>query len=90
MFLLQFKNHLEEMIDTNDGVVFESYKKLDVTPYMIYKSKREHKLAVFMLSRGIADLLSYNNHSGLEKISNKFGQISKCIMTEKEKKFILL
>ena len=77
------------MIDTNDGVVFESYKKLDVTPYMIYKSKREHKLAVFMLSRGVVDLLSDNNHSGLEKISNKLGQISKRIMTEKEKRFIL-
>jgi hypothetical protein len=90
MFLLQFKNHLEEMIDTNDGVVFNSYKKLDVTPYMIYKSKREHKLAVFMLSRAIVDLLSDNNHSGLEKISNKLSQISKRIMTEKEKRFILL
>ena len=90
MFLLQFKNHLEEMIDINDGVVFESYKKLDVTTYMIYKSKREHKLAVFILSRGIADLLSNNNHSGLEKISNKLGQISKRIMTEKEKRLIIL
>ena len=90
IFLLQLKNHLEEMIDNNDRLVFQSYKKIDVTPHMIQKSKREHELAVFILSRDIADLLSNNNHSGLEKISNKLGQLSKRIMTEKEKRLIIL
>ena len=90
MFLLQLKNHLEEMVDNNDGLVFRSYDKLNVTPYQIYKSKREHKLAVFTLSRGIANLLSYNNFSGFEKVSNSLGQISERFMTEKEKGFMLL
>jgi len=90
MFLLQLKNHLEDMVDNNDGLEFQSYDKLNVTPYQIYKSKREHKLAIFILSREIADLLSHNNFSGLEKVSNRLGQISERFMTEKEKGFMLL
>ncbi|MCJ7571194.1 MAG: UPF0058 family protein [Candidatus Thermoplasmatota archaeon] len=85
MFLLQLKNHLEDMLDNNNGLEFQSYDKLNVTPYLIYKSKREHKLAIFLLSKGIANLLSYNNFPGLEKISNRLGQISERFMTEKEK-----
>ncbi|MCJ7570638.1 MAG: UPF0058 family protein [Candidatus Thermoplasmatota archaeon] len=90
MFLLQLKNHLGDMVDNYDGLEFQSYDKLDVTPYQIYKSKREHKLAVFTLSRGIAELLSHNNFPGLEEISNRLGQISERFMTEKEKRFMLL
>ncbi|MCJ7571535.1 MAG: UPF0058 family protein [Candidatus Thermoplasmatota archaeon] len=90
MFLLQLKNHLEEMVDNYDRLEFQSYEKLNVTPYQIYKSKREHKLAVFILSRGIASFLSNNNFPGLEKVSNKLGQISERFMTEKEKRFMLL
>jgi len=82
MFLLQLKNHLEEMVDNNDGLVFQFYDKLDVTPYQIYKSKREHKLAVFILSRGISNLLSHNNYPGFEKVSNSLGQMSERFMTE--------
>ena len=86
MFLLQLKNHLEEMVDNNDRLVFQFYDKLDVTPYQIYNSKREHELAVFILSRGIANLLSYNNFPDLEKVSYGLGQMSERFMTEKEKK----
>jgi len=85
MFLLQLKNHLEGMVDNNDGLEFQSYDKLNVTPYQIYKSKREHKLAIFILSRGIANRLSNNNYPGLEKVSDRLGQISERFMTEKEK-----
>src|SRR4030042_3034431 len=88
MFLLQLKNHLEEMVDNYDGLVFQFYDKLDVTPYQIFKSKREHKLAVFLLSMGIANLLSHNTFSGLEKVTKSLGQISERFMTEKEKELI--
>ena len=62
MFLLQLKNHLDDMVDNNDGLEFQSYDKLNVKPYQINKSKREHEIAVFTLSRGIVDLLSHNNY----------------------------
>jgi hypothetical protein len=82
-FLFQLKTHLDDMVD-NKGE-FQSYDKLNVTPHQVHKSKREHKIAVFTLSKGISTLLSNNNCSGLEKISKRLGQMTERIMTEKEK-----
>jgi hypothetical protein len=87
-FLLQLKTHLEDIVQNNGGVEFHAYVKLDVTPFQVYKSKREHKLAVFTLSKGIADLLSNNNCPGLEKVSNRLEQMSERFMTEKEKALV--
>ena len=87
-FLLQLKIHLEDIVKDNGGHEFKSYEQLNVTPYQVYKSKREHKLAVFTLSKGIACLLSNNNCPGLEKISNRLYQMSERFMTNKEKELI--
>jgi hypothetical protein len=87
-FLLQLKTHLEDLMENNGGVEFAPYARLDVTPYQVYKSKREHKLAVFTLSKGIATLLSNNNFPGLEKVSNRLDQMSERFMTEKEKELL--
>ncbi len=88
MFLLQLKNHLEDMINNYDNQEFKSYSKLKVTPYKIYKSKREHELAIFLLSKGITDLLSYNNSIGLEKVSKRLDKITERLITKKEKRII--
>jgi hypothetical protein len=87
-FLLQLKTHLEYMVNNNGGSEFQYYEKLNVTPFQVYKSKREHKLAVFTLSKGIAELLSNNNCPGLEKVSNRLDQMSTRFMTNKEKELI--
>ena len=87
-FLLQLKTHLEEFLG-HDGIAeFQRYQKLDVTPFQVYKSKREHTLAVFMLSKGIADLLSNNECEGLDNISNRLENMSERFMTDKEKQLI--
>lgn len=87
-FLLQLKIHLEGMLKNNGGNEFLPYDKLNITPFQVYKSKREHKLAVFTLSKGIADLLSNNKYPGLEKVSSRLEQMSERFMTEKEKHII--
>ena len=87
-FLLQLKNHLNNMVENKRGGEFQSYDRLNVTPHQIHKSKREHKLAIFTLSTGIAGRLSNNNCPGLEKVSNRLGQMSERSMTEKEKELI--
>jgi len=87
-FLLQLKTHLDEMVENNGGTAFQSYTKLNVTPFQVYKSKREHKLAVFTLSQGIASLLSCNNCPGLEKISHRLDQMAERFMTDKEKQIL--
>ncbi len=89
-FLLQLKTHLEDIVKNNGINAFMPYEKLDITPYQVYKSKREHKLAVFSLSKGIADLLSNNDCPGLEKISSRLDQMSERFMTSKEKKLFQL
>lgn len=85
-FLIQLKTHLEDMVEANGGEEFDLYRELEVTPYQVYKSKREHKLAVFTLSKGIADLLSNNNCAGLEKVSTRLFNMSERFMTDKDKK----
>ena len=87
-FLLQLKNHLEDLIGKDGIEQFEIYNILDVTPYQVYKSKREHTLAVFTLSKGIADLLLDNSFTGLEKISTRLEMMSERFMTDKEKSII--
>ena len=87
-FLLQLKTHLEDMVAENGGAEFKPYQRLDVTPYQVYKSKREHKLAVFTLSRGIATLLSNNKCPGLEKVSSRLEQMAGRFTTEKEKEIL--
>jgi hypothetical protein len=87
-FLLQLKTHLEDLIG-NDGIEqFDMYNILNVTPYQVYKSKREHTLAVFTLSKGIADLLLDNSFIGLEKISSRLEMMAERFMTEKEKDLV--
>ena len=87
-FLLQLKTHLEDLVQNNGGIEFQPYHKLDVTPYQVYKSKREHKLAVFTLSKGIATLLSNNNFPGLEKVSGRLEIMAERFMTDKEKEIL--
>lgn len=84
-FLYQVRNHLEQSCE-EDCEEFQEYENLDITPYQVHKSKREHKLAVFILSKGIADILC-NSHGnqGLEKISGRLDQMALRSMTEKEK-----
>jgi len=78
-FLLQIRTHLENMMENNNTQAFLSYEKLNIGPHKIHKSKKEHKLAVFELSKGITNLLQENNCSvfqrtyiGLERMCNRF------------------
>ena len=71
-FLYQMRTHVEQLCENNGLDIANKYEKLEITPYQIHKSKREHKLAVFTLSKDIAGILSGNNgDSGLEKIANR-------------------
>ena len=84
-FLYQIRSQLEQICQ-NNGCNHNSYEKLEITPYQIHKSKREHKLAVFTLSKDIADLISNNNGDpSLEKIANRLDQMATRFMTEREK-----
>ena len=89
-FLYQMRSVVESLYQDN-GCSCHHYEKLEITPYQIHKSKREHTLAVFTLSKDIAGTLSENNiDSGLEKIVNRLDQMASRFMTEKEKELVRL
>ena len=89
-FLYQMRTHIEQLYD-NNGSNSKNYEKLEITPYQIHKSKREHKLAVFTLSKDIAGILSNGDTDlGLDKIAGRLDQMAVRFMTEKEKELIRL
>jgi hypothetical protein len=88
-FLLQLKSNLGDIVDNNGGGWFQSYDNLNISPNEVYKSKREHRVALFLLSKGIATLLSNNNCPGFEKTSKRLGHMAEHIMTDKEKELII-
>jgi len=78
-FLFQLRVHLENLVENNNTQAFLSYDKLNIVPHKVHKSKKEHKLAVFELSKGIAALLQENNcyvfqkiYDDLEKMCDRF------------------
>jgi hypothetical protein len=86
-FLYQIRSQLEQMYEkNNENNGHSSYAKLMITPYQIHKSKREHKLAVFTLSKDIAGIISINTKDpSLEKIATRLDQMALRFMTEKER-----
>ena len=84
-FLFQMRNHLGQTCK-NEGCEFTEYERLDITPSQVHKSKREHTLAVFTLSKGIAQVLSQNNGMGFDRLSTRLEQMAERFLTEKEKK----
>ena len=77
--MLQLRTQLENLVENNNSQAFLSYEKLNIGPHRVHKSKKEHKLAVFELSKGITTLLQENNcsvfqgiYDDLEKMCNRF------------------
>ena len=65
--------------DYKGRALISSYDKLDIIPHQIHKSKKEHNMAIFELSKGIANLLQENDysisqqiHDSLERMCNRF------------------
>jgi len=82
--LLQLRAYFEEAWG-NDGHAFKEYEELAVNPHHVYKSKREHTLAVFTLGKGIAQLLSHKGYPGFDKLSARLDQMAKRFRALKEK-----
>jgi len=84
-FLLQLKSNLSNIVDNNGEGWFQSYEILDISPNQVFKSKREHRVAIFTLSEEIATLFSNNNCAGFVKTAERLGHMAEHNMTEKEK-----
>lgn len=69
-FLLQLRTQLENITNNNNSQAFSSYDKLKIGPHKINRDKNDHKLAIFELSKGIANLMLENNCSAFRRIYN--------------------
>ena len=79
VFLLQMRAQLENMMENDNSQAFLFYDEMNILPQQVHKSKKEHNLAIFELSKGIANLLQENDysisqqiHDNLERMCNRF------------------
>ena len=79
MFLLQLRTQLVNMAEKDNSQAFLSYDEMNLFPQQVHRTKDEHELAVFELSKGIANLLQENDYSishqindSLERMCNRF------------------
>ena len=68
MFLVQLKSNLEDNIINTKSNHFLSYESLNISPQQVFKSKKEQKLAIFELSRGIANLIKEKHPTAFQKL----------------------
>lgn len=74
--LCQLKHYLERTIEVNGH--FKDYESYGVSPQHIHKSKQQHKRAVFLLGKDLADTLGGNDEfSNAHKIGMRFNELAK-------------
>jgi hypothetical protein len=66
-------------MENDNSQAFLFYDEMNILPQQVHRSKDEHKLAIFELSKGIANLLQENDysisqqiHDNLERMCNRF------------------
>ena len=62
------------MIEGTNLNPFLSYDLLNISPYQVFKSKREQELAIFELSRGIAYLIRENEPSAFQEVCSSLDE----------------
>ncbi len=67
VFLLQLRTQLVGMMEKGNSPAFLSYDEMNIFPQQVNKTKDEHKLAVFELCKGIAELLQEDDCSAFQK-----------------------
>lgn len=73
--LCQIKNHLQSTgIAPDDS--FVEYESLGVTPVHVHRSKGEHKRAIFLLGKELAQFASSGDLSGPALVGNRFAALA--------------
>lgn len=68
----QIKNEVEQQADATS---FEEYEALDILPHHIHKSKDDHKRAVFVLGKGLAQVFSHDKYSGTGRVAQRLARM---------------
>ncbi|MEA2053905.1 MAG: UPF0058 family protein [Candidatus Thermoplasmatota archaeon] len=71
----QIKNELERQ-SLGQNVAFEEYNALGILPHHVHKSKDDHKKAVFILGKGIAQVFSREDkYSGTGRVAERLARM---------------
>jgi len=70
----QIKNELEQQFSSSAST-FEEYAELNVLPHHVHKSKDDHKRAVFVLGRVIANVFSHDKYSGTGRVAQRLARM---------------
>ena len=74
--LAQVKHHFERSMDLSAH--FKEYVTYGVSPQHIHKSKQQHKRAVFLLGKDLAETLSgADEFSNAHKVGMRMGELAK-------------
>lgn len=79
--LCQMKRFFEESgVDTRTE--FHEYDGLQVSPQHIHKSKTDHKRAVFLLGKGLSELVMVDQGSHRLRMKERFLRLAACAESE--------
>lgn len=70
----QIKNELEQQFSSSAST-FGEYEELNVLPHHVHKSKDDHKRAVFVLGRVIANVFSHDKYSGTGRVAQRLARM---------------
>ncbi|MGB1586953.1 MAG: UPF0058 family protein [Thermoplasmatota archaeon] len=69
--LCQVKRYFEDA-NVPLNTEFGEYDNLNVSPQHIHKSKTDHKRAVFLLSKGLSEVVMLGNRDHMERLRDRF------------------
>ena len=69
--MVHLRNNLEGMINPESNH-FLTYDLLEINPHEVYKSKREQKLAIFEISKGILCLINEKHPGAFQYLPENF------------------
>ncbi|HDS58684.1 MAG TPA: metal-binding protein [Thermoplasmatales archaeon] len=70
----QIKNELEQQF-SSPTAAFEEYEQLGVLPHHVHKSKEDHKRAVFILGKVLAQVFSHDKYSGTGRVAERLARM---------------
>lgn len=74
--LCQIKNHFEDKNPGSTAGRFEDYAEFGVSPQHIHKSKMQHKKAVFLLGKELAEVVMGHEPAQSHRIIDRFSRLA--------------
>ncbi len=74
----QIKNEIESQSIHNNGAFME-YENFGVLPHHVHKSKNDHKKAVFILGKEIAQMFSHDKYFSIGRVAERLYRMERRI-----------